>query len=163
MTDCIKSEQYIKQHRGETIETMCNFAQTDLLFFWSDNPEVYAGQKKIWQPFLDLLQAESKALINVSKTLQMPDNEKYLLWLKSKLQKLSGTELTAVFLAATQMKSVILGLSLLNKKTSVDDIFKAAFWEEIYQNELWGTDEEALQKREQTKAELQKIWEYLNK
>ena len=83
MTDCIKSEQYIKQHRGETIETMCNFAQTDLLLFWSDNPDVYAGQQKLWQPFIDLLQAESKQKLSISKSLQIPNNELYLLWLKT--------------------------------------------------------------------------------
>lgn len=163
MTDCNKSELYISQHRQETQEVLCNFAQTDLLLFWSDNPNVYAGQQKLWQPFIDLLQAESKQKLSISKSLQIPNNELYLLWLKNRLQKFSDKELTAVFLIASLTKSVILGLSILKEKTSVEDIFTAAFWEEIYQNKLWGTDEEALQKREQIKAELQEVREYLYK
>ena len=124
---------------------------------------MYAGQQKLWQPFIDLLQAESKQKLSISKSLQIPNNELYLLWLKNRLQKFSDKELTAVFLIASLTKSVILGLSILKEKTSVEDIFTAAFWEEIYQNKLWGTDEEALQKREQIKAELQEVREYLYK
>lgn len=163
MIDCIKSEQYISKHREETQEVLCNFTQTDLLLFWSDNPNVYAGQQKLWQPFIDSLQAESKQKLSISESLQIPNNEPYLLWLKNSLQKFSDKEMTAVFLVASLTKSVILGLSILKEKTSVENIYTAAFWEEIYQNKLWGTDEEALQRREQIKTELQKIWEYLYK
>ena len=94
--------------------------------------------------------------------MQIPENEALLKVLKNKLSNLNDNELTAAFLTATQLKSVILGLSLLNKRISVEKVFKAAFLEEIYQNELWGSDKEAVEKRKSVKSELRKIKEYLN-
>lgn len=162
MTDLIKSENYIKEHKNETIETILKFAKTDLLFFWSDNKEVFLLQKKIWQKFLDDLQNKSKVNINVSKTLQVPDNKDFCRWLENELKAMTAKKLTAEFLTATQLKSVILGLAMLEKEISVAEIFNAAFLEEIYQNKKWGVDDEALQGRKQIKSELQQIKEYLS-
>lgn len=161
MTNLLKSEQYIKEHRDETIETMCNFALTDALLFWSNDKEIVKRQKKIWQPFLDDLQNENNVKINISQNLQIPENELFLKALREKLICLSDKELTVAFLAATEMKSVILGLSVLDEKMSTERVFNAAFLEEIFQNELWGIDEQALERRENIKSELQKMREFL--
>lgn len=159
MIDLLKSEQYIKEHRDETIKTMCDFAATDMLLFWSDRADISQRQWEIWQPFIDALQVK----INISESLQIPDNELFLKFLRSKLSSLKDNELTAAFLAATKLKSVILGLSMLEEKNSIEEVFKAAFLEELYQNEFWGSDEEADKKRMMVKSELQKIREYLYK
>ena len=161
MTDFLKSEQYIKNHRQETIETMLRFASTDLLLFWSDNEDLYRRQLKLWQPFLNDLQKKSGAEVKISQNLEIPNNEQCLLWLKNKLNNLSDKKLTAAFLMAMQIKSVFLGLAVLNNEKSADEIFNAAFLEDIYQNELWGVDEEALNKREAVKEEIIKIKEWL--
>lgn len=161
MTDFLKSEQYIKSHRDETIETMLRFASTDLLLFWSDNEDLYERQLKLWRPFLNDLQKKSGAEVKISQTLEIPNNEQCFLWLKNKLNNLSDKKLTAAFLTAMQIKSVFLGLAVLNNEKSADEIFNAAFLEDIYQNELWGVDEEALNKREAVKEEIIKIKEWL--
>ena len=69
------------------------------------------------------------------------------------MENLSDRELTAVFLTATKVKSVLLGLSILSGK-SADDIINAAFLEDLYQNEIWGFDTEAIEKRKQIKEEI---------
>lgn len=161
MTDFLKSEQYIKQHRAETIDTICRFATTDLLLFWDKKEDIYERQQKIWRPLLDNTEKQLSTDIKISYSLRVPDNKVYLAALKNRINELSDKKLTTAFLTATQLKSVILGLAILDKQMNVEEIFNAAFLEELYQNELWGTDEEALQKREQIKVELQKIKEYL--
>ena len=161
MTDFLKSEQYIKQHRAETTDIMCRFAATDLLFFWAENEDIYNCQLKVWQPFLDDVKKFSNTEINISRSLQVPDNKAFIDVLKNKTETLTDKQLTAAFLVATRLKSVILGLAFLDKKSEVENIFNAAFLEELYQNELWGTDAEAAEKREQIKSELKKIKEYL--
>ena len=162
MTDLLKSEQYIKEHRSETVETMCCFAATDMLLFWSDKAEILCRQQKIWQPFLNALQKENNVMINVSESLQIPDNDAFIEVLKNKLSGLNDKELTAAFLTAVLLKSVILGLAILDKNLNVEQIFAAAFLEELYQNELWGIDNEAADKREAIKFELKRIKEYLD-
>lgn len=159
MTDLLKSEQYIKQHRDETIKTMCRFAATDMLLFWSNETEILKRQQEIWRPYLDELNVK----INISQSLQIPENEIFLQRINSYLEKLSDKKLTAAFLTATLLKSVILGIFILNDEISVEQLFAAAFLEELYQNELWGTDNEAAEKRETVKSELHKIKEYLYK
>ena len=66
MIDLVNSENYIRAHRRETIETMLKFATTDLLLFWSDNKKIYARQQKIWQPFLNDYQKKYSVEIKIS-------------------------------------------------------------------------------------------------
>ncbi|MBQ8481138.1 MAG: hypothetical protein IJ532_01230 [Alphaproteobacteria bacterium] len=161
MTDLLKSEQYIKSHRSETTEIMLRFAATDLLLFWSDNAEVYTRQLNVWQPFLNYFENESGTKIKISQSLEIPDNEQCFLWVKSRLNNLSDRELTAAFLTSALLKSVFLGLSVLNNKINADDIFNAAFLEDIYQNELWGIDKEAFNKREKVRKEISLVKDWL--
>jgi len=161
LINILKSEQYIKNHREETIDIMCKFATTDLLLFWGDENGLNKMQQDAWMPYLNSIKEASGNDINISNSIKTPDNKQFILWLKNSLSKLSDKELTASFLVATSLKSVILGLFFLNKKFSVEDIFKAAFLEEIYQNELWGKDEEDVAQREQIKTYLYKLAEYL--
>ena len=161
MTDFLKSEQYIKQHRAETTDIMCRFAATDLLFFWAEKEDIYSRQLKVWQPFLDDVKNFSNTEINISRSLLVPDNKAFIEVLKNKTETLTDKELTAAFSVATRLKSVILGLAFLDKKSEVERIFNAAFLEELYQNELWGVDAEVAEKREQIRSELQEIKEYL--
>lgn len=161
MIDIPKSEQYIKSHREETVSIMCKFAITDLLLFWSNNEDLKERQQNVWLPCLSNIKEMSGEAVNITYDLTTPNNEQFILWLKNRLSSLSDKELTASFLAATSLKSVILGLLLSSKIYSVEDTFNAAFLEEIYQNELWGKDEEDVAGREQIKIDLQKIAEYL--
>lgn len=161
MINILKSEQYIKNHREETIDIMCRFAITDLLLFWSDNNSLNEMQQKVWLPYLNYMREASGEAINTSYSLKIPDNKQFVVWLQNRLNLLSNKELTASFLVSTSLKSIILGLLFLNRNFSVEDIFKAAFLEEIYQNELWGKDEEEITNREEIKKDLQKISEYL--
>lgn len=163
MTDIIKSERYISEHRPETVENMCKLAATDTLLFWSADEEVYKRQQKIWQPFLDGFGKSSGAEVKISRNLDVPDNEQCFKVLKKRIGALSDKELTAVMLAALQLRSVILGLCILDEETEIDDIFAAAFLEELYQNEFWGTDEAVAAKRELIKKELHAIRDYLKK
>lgn len=163
MTDIIKSEYYISEHRPETVENMCKLAATDTLLFWSADEEVYKRQQKIWQPFLDGFGKNSGAEVKISRSLNVPDNEQCFRTLKKRLGTLSDKELTAAMLAALQLRSVILGLYILDDETEIDDIFSAAFLEELYQNEFWGTDEAVAAKREKVKEELHAIRDYLKK
>lgn len=161
--DLEKSQLYISQHRRETMETMCKFVSTDLLLFWSDNDDVYAKQQEMWRPLLDLAGQQVGAEAKFTRGLQVPDNELFVLRIRDKLQTLSDKELCGCFLTATKLKSVILGLLMLDKQIEVEKIFTAAIVEELCQNEQWGTDEVTLQKRDEVKKELCEIKEFLQK
>jgi chaperone required for assembly of F1-ATPase len=56
---------------------------------------------------------------------------------------------------------VVLGCALCEKHINVNQAFKLAFIDEEYQESYWGKDEEAMQKREGLKEELNSIAYYL--
>lgn len=161
--DFEKSQLYISENREKTIELLGDFIATDLLIFWSDDRDVFSRQQKIWQPLLEIFQDAAGFEIKITQCLQAPNNEKCAVFVKNKLQQLSDKRLTACFLTAIKVKSVILGLMMLEEQVSADEIFEAAFLEELYQNELWGAEEEALNSREIIRSELKQIKECLQK
>lgn len=159
--DFAKSQDYIAAHREETIENMRRFLQTDTLLFWSDEPELYARQQKCWQPILDMLNGVFKLDLQTTTGITPAENNSAEAEFVRHLNKMSAKELTGCFLAASEMKSVLLGLLLTTQKLTTEEAFAAAFLEELYQNQAWGEDAAALNARAKTKAQLEKITEYL--
>lgn len=159
--DFAKSREYIAAHRSETIENMCRFLQTDTLLFWSDNEALFEYQKKHWQPVLDMLNAVFKLDLQTTTGLTPPDNKHVVHEFSRCLNNMSDNELTGCFLAASEMKSVLLGLLLAKKEISASEAFKNAFLEELFQNQSWGEDFAAVEAREITKKHLEQIEGYL--
>lgn len=159
--DFKKSQQYIAEHRFETIQNLCRFATTDVLLFWNDEEDIFALQKKCWQPILDSLNNVFKLEFITTTELNVPENEASINKLKHILNDLTDKELTGCFLAASEIKSVLLGLLLAKQKIPPSEAFSAAFLEELYQNKFWGKDPAALNLQEKTKQHLYKIAEYI--
>lgn len=159
--DFIKSQQYIAEHRAETIDNICRFFDADTLLFWDENEELSAYQTKYWQPLLHKLKAEFNLDLHTTTGLSPAENEKASQNFTRLLQRMSDKELTGCFLAASELKSVLLGLLLAKQKISAAEAFQAAYLEEIYQNKFWGEDVAALNAREKSKKMLDNIEEYL--
>lgn len=159
--DFAKSQEYIATHRAEIIQNMSRFLQTDTLLFWSDEPSLFAHQKKHWQPILSVLNDVFKLNLQPTTNIIPAENEQATSEFVRHLNNMSDKELTGCFLAAKEMKSVLLGLLLVKQNLNVAEAFNAAFLEELYQNKFWGEDTAALNAREKTKKQLEEITEYL--
>ena len=159
--DLLKSQKYIAAHRDETIKTLCRFLLTDTLLFWSDNPDLYAHQQKHWQPVLDTLNTVFKINLQTTTHLIPAANENVIPEFERHINAMSDKELTGCFLAAAEMKSVLLGLLLATRKITAVEAFEKAYLEELYQNQFWGEDAAALQARETAKNNLLQIEDYL--
>lgn len=159
--DFVKSQEYIAKHRSETMQNLCRFALTDVLLFWSETEDVWAMQKKCWQPVLNDLNNVFKLNFATTADFNVPQNEEPICKLADILNNLSDKELTGCFLAASETKSVLLGLMLTKQKITPSEAFSAAFLEELYQNKFWGKDPAALNLQEKTKQHLYEIAEYI--
>ena len=159
--DFIKSQQYIAEHRAETINDICRFLDADTLLFWDENEDLSAYQTKYWQPLLHKLKTEFGLDLQTTTGLSPAENEKAGQKFNRLLQSMSDKELTGCFLAASELKSVLLGLLLSKQKINAAEAFQAAYLEEIYQNKFWGEDVAALNAREKSKKMLENIEEYL--
>ena len=141
---------------------MAEYILTDTILFWSEEEDLKLLQQKKWQSIIDF--AGKEIGINLQKTYEItPPSENNLCReaFKDYLRILYLNELTALYLAATELKSVLLAVAFIKKEISGTEAFYRAFLEEFYQNERWGTDKEAENKREQVKEKMLKIEEYL--
>lgn len=159
--DLNKFQKSISARRADAINDLCRFLSVDTLLYWSDNPDLQAEQNKYWQPILNNLNSVFKLKMKTTTGLFLPEDNVVSREFAKQLSNLSDKELTACFLAASKMKSVLLGLMLSKRKISADDAFYASFLEEFYQNKKWGEDVAALNLRRQVKEDLLEIERYL--
>lgn len=159
-----KSQAAIAADRKALTARLMQFARTDCLLYWSPNEDVFKQQKALWLPVLTWVGELIKGELEVTKGLDEPiENRKYAPFFEKIIQEMSDSEFAAFYLAASQMRSIILALALVKGKLTANEAFEAAFVEEICQAEVWGIDEEAEQRRQSIRSELQEIEDYLRK
>ncbi len=160
----IKAQAEISRERDEVIQKLLRFVLTDALLFWSHNDELSKRQEKLWMPVVIWARRILKAELLTTTELDVPEeNQKAVDALKIFLEKLTDKKLTALYLAALDMRSVILAMALTEGRLDAEGAYKAAWLEELWQAEKWGVDPEAESKRLEMKKELQEIEAFLKK
>ena len=150
-------------NKQEIIDKMCEFAQTDVLLFWNDNPELTARQNEFWFPVLRWIGQELNIQLKTSTSIDVPDQEeKFGVAFKRYLEKFSDKELIAFYKAALDMRSVLLAAALVKGRINAQEAYRAAYLEELWQNKLWGSDDEAASRRQERCEELKEIESYLH-
>lgn len=158
-----KAVKEIGQYRDDIEKKLLEFARTDLLFFWGEKRDLYLKQETEWQPIINWIEESLKVKVNKTSSLDVPDNEEMQKPLKAVFEKMSNKELACYYAAALNMKSVLLALALVKGKIDAKTAGKLSYLEELWQNELWGKDDEALKRRKDRCDELTEIESYLKK
>ena len=78
------------------------------------------------------------------------------------LARLSDELLNALQAAVGATGSLALGLALVHGRLSAAEIIAATHLDEVYQNEQWGEDSEALERRRRISAEIEAVGRYLS-
>ena len=160
--DLEKAREEIAKNRAEVIERLVQFSMTDLLLFWGQEKDLMERQAKIWGPILAWAEEKMKAKFAITQSLDVPqENQASGYRLKVFLESLSDKELTAFYAAALQMRSVLLAAALVRGKINAEEAFQAAFLDELWQAENWGSDEEAEKRRQTIKSEIIEIERFL--
>ena len=156
------TQNYVTENTSQVVAVLAEFAQTDVLLFWHPKAEINATQQKTWQPILDKINTDLNSVFKATEGLEiLPQNKTSAQIFAQKISALPMTKLTALYAAALNLKSPLLAYAMVQKMISADAAFAAAFLEELQQNQAWGEDNEALQKRARIKEEILKIEEYL--
>ncbi len=151
----------IAGNREEIIAKLLDLAKTDVLFFWGENKELVLRQKEKWLPILDWSAELLKTAINKTNTLDVPENRALRAPLKAVLNKMSDKELACYLAATLNMRSTLLALALVKGKIHAEEACELSYLEELWQNEMWGTDSESAAKRQERCDELKEIENYL--
>ncbi len=151
----------ISKNRLEIIAKLLQFAKTDLLFFWGEKKDLYLRQQKEWLPILDWAGKELNVRLNKTDGLEVPENKALQNPLGQFLNGLSDKELACYYAAALNMRSILLAMALVKKRINAKEACRLSYLEELWQNEMWGADEEAAEKRQERCRELEEIESYL--
>lgn len=153
-----KAEKEIAEYREEIIEKLVQYSLTDMLLFWGQEEDLIDRQEKLWGPLLQWASDAFNARFVKTQGLDvLEENKESGYRLKIFMESLSNKELAAFYLAALNMRSVLLAAALVKGHINADEAFRAAFVEELWQSENWGTDEETQKKRDEMKEELKDI------
>jgi chaperone required for assembly of F1-ATPase len=155
-------EKDIKQHRAEIIDRLVNFALNDALLFWSSDKDVKKEQQEKWLPILRWVDETLNARFKQTTSLEAEKTDKKATQeLKKYLDNLSDKELTSFYIAALNMRSVLLAVAMIKGRINAAEAFELSELEELYQARKWGSEPVAEARRNSIKDSLISAEQYL--
>jgi chaperone required for assembly of F1-ATPase len=132
-------------------------AETDLVCYRADAPRDLAGrQHETWQPLVDWAnEAYGVKLVVTQGVLPVPQPQDTLETLSGVIGRFDDWDLAVLSGVTAAAGSLIVGLALTMGRIDADQAFAAAQLDEAYQNEKWGTVEEAARRHDALRSEIQ--------
>ena len=155
-------EKDVHKNREALIERLVGFAVNDVLLFWSTDKKVHNEQEKKWTPIIAWANKTVKGSFKKTTGLEvLKENENMSLKFKEYLNKMTDKELSCFYVAALNMRSVLLALALIKGKISALEAFELSELEELYQARIWGSEPIAETRRNNIKDLLICTEQYL--
>ena len=154
----------VRTKRDEVIGITLKIAETDLLCYRAiEPPDLVELQNIEWQPELDWARKELGVDLAVtSGILPIIQPESSLLALQEILCELDEYKLMGVTNAAAAAGSLVLSLSMFNERLNADIMFEKSIVEEGYQMKKWGLDEEAVERHNIIRTDIQNSVHFLD-
>lgn len=147
----------VGKRREELIDELVDFAGSDQLCYRAEHPEeLVLLQKKLWDPYLDLLSENHGVKFNLTKGVMfIEQDETSLLKIRKIIEKIEDFKLMAFYGMTTVTGSISIGLNLFEGHVSVEEAWDAGHLDENFQVSQWGEDDEATERRQYLRAELE--------
>ncbi|MFM9937633.1 MAG: ATP12 family protein [Novosphingobium sp.] len=131
------------------IEELVPYGETDTLCYRAEPDEALGmRQRAVWEPLLTAAEARWEVrFVRVAGVIHKPQPAETLARLRVELGKLDVFTLAALRTTAALAASLVLGLKALEPGAEIEALWDAANLEEDWQAELWGKDDEALERR----------------
>ncbi len=139
-----------------TIAALAKFGETDLLCYRTpDPPALAARQHAAWQPWLDWAARTLGAELKVTNSVAyLAQDRRTLDALAAALAAQKPMVLAGLGVAVPALGSLVLGLAVAHGALGVDAAYDAAIVDDLFQEALWGADDEAVARRARVRAEL---------
>jgi chaperone required for assembly of F1-ATPase len=150
--------------REAIVGVLLPYVETDLLCYRAASPkDLKARQQAQWQPVVEWMAVAHDIVLTVTDGI-MPvvQPQTSVDAAGAALARLSDDLLTALQAAVGATGSFGLGLALVHGRLSAAEAIAATHLDETYQNEQWGEDTEALERRRRISAEIEAIGRYLS-
>lgn len=148
--------QEVEKNRASLTKALLYFAQTDTILF--------AFNAECQQKFSSLV-TQVNTILNssFSTTLDIIPpkiNQQQTTNLLSYLEQLSLNKFTILYLIATEIRSVLLAILFIEKNIDTNALIQSAYFEEIYQQNLWGKNSEAETKYNLIKNKISELEQF---
>ncbi len=153
----------LSNNRDEVVGITLMIAETDLLCYRAEEPaDLVARQQESWQPELDWAKQELSAEFTVTVgVLPINQPENALQALQTALTELDDFQLMGVSNAAAAAGSLILAFGMQRGRINAAAMFEKSVLEEKYQMEIWGEDQETLERHERVRADIEDSAKFL--
>jgi chaperone required for assembly of F1-ATPase len=144
-----------KMQKGELIERLVSFVCHDTILYLPENPfaKKYLA---IVNTFLGAQFCMCDTIATDECNVSQKDKiERYL-------EKLAFSKLVGLYLMATELRSVLLGVLLAEKQLSIKEAFECSFFEELEEQKKWGKLEEIKQKHTEVMKHLEEALRGIN-
>ena len=147
----------VRHDRDVYTDQIAAYAETDLLCYRAPSPSgLVVLQSKAWQPLLDWSREIYGAVLKATEGLSPIEQDRdALARLRKALDDHDEFVLAAVSVATAASGSLVLALALAQQRIDAREAYDASQLDESYQNQKWGVDPEAQQRRNVLKADLE--------
>jgi len=154
----------VKPRFSAVAAEIANFAATDMLCYRAEEPaELAARQNALWDPYLiwskETLNAPLKTTTGIMPVAQ---NESSLAAIAAEVSAYGAFELTALHEFTNGFGSVVLALAYMKEFSSFDALWQASILDQEAQEEAWGADYEATEKKENLLVDLTSSCRFLS-
>jgi chaperone required for assembly of F1-ATPase len=138
-----------------TIAAIAKYAETDLLCYRAEDDALAERQEAAWQPWLDWARTRFGAELRATRGI-MPvgQSAEALAALHQAVAELSPVALSALGVLVPALGSCVLGLAVMHGELEAAEAHRLAVLDELFQEERWGLDWEAEERREKVAADL---------
>ena len=146
----------VTPQRDIMIAELTSYGGNDLLCYRGDQDDLAIRQRELWQPWLDHLAKNSDIHLKIGTGIMpifQPDAGKFI----PLIAAYDNWRLGMLHRATSLSGSLVLGLVFVDATIDIDQMFELSFLEELWQNEKWGKDFEALDRHEFLRVELQNV------
>ena len=132
-------------------QTLASYAETDLLCYRADHPDVLIGhQAENWDPLIDWAQERYDIEFEIIHgIMHQPQPDATVERLSAAIRAYDAFQLAALQPLVTIAGSLVIALALAEGEIDGRSAFDAAHLDELWQVEQWGEDALATQAREQ--------------
>lgn len=154
----------VTPQRKALVDELAGYIHDDVLRYRSgDDLDLASRQTEIWDPWLNWAEQACGLRLPTTAGL-MPvfadDATEHIV--RNRLQPLADAQFGCLYRVATLSGSVVLGLAFQGRHLGADEVFETAFVDELYQNSLWGKDEEAAVRQVAIRSELKNVERFMD-
>ena len=137
------------------VEGLARYGETDLLCYRAEDHRLAAWQGEAWQPVLEWAALALDAPLSITQGLMpVPQAPASLAALKAAVARHDAAGLAALGVVVPALGSLVLGLALSLGRLDAEEAHRLAIMDEVYQEEFWGSDDEAEARRAERLAEV---------